>query len=125
MHPMKRLPLFSTAVFLAAIFCLHSPAPAATEAFDLLTVSGAFLNPQMKPVKEVEIQVLVNGRVVKPMGKDEHIFSGNNGAFTAQFQLAPGALPGAVVEIRAQKPSWEPLKPTALKVVESGVDDQG
>jgi len=123
MHRMKRFWLPVVVILLSAVFWPASPVPAAS--MDRLTVSGAFLNPQMKPVKEVGIQVLVNGRVVKPMGKDEHIFSGNNGAFTARFQLAPGALPGAVVEIRAQKPSWEPLKPTALKVVESGVDDQG
>jgi len=78
---------------------------------DRLTVSGAFLNPQMKPVKEVEIQVLVNGRIVKPVGKDEEIASGSKGAFSAQFQLPPGTLPASKVEIKAQKPSWEPLPP--------------
>ena len=88
-------------------------------------MSGAFLNPQKKPVKEVEIEVLVNGQAVKPVGKDEEISSGSKGAFSAQFQLPPGTLPAAKVEVKAHKPSWEPLQPTALKVVEAGTDEQG
>ena len=123
MHRIKRFSLLSVAVVLAAIFCLTSLALAAPA--DRLTVSGAFLNPQKKPVKEVEIEVLVNGQAVKPLGKDEEITTGSKGAFSVEFQLPPGTLPAAKVEVKAQKPSWEPLKPTPVKVVEAGVDEQG
>jgi len=123
MRRMKRFWLPVVVVLLSAVFRPASPVPAAS--MDRLTVSGAFLNPQMKPVKEVEIQVMVNGRVVKPASKDEEISSGSKGAFSAQFQLPPGTLPASKVEIKAQKPSWEPLPPTVLNVVESGVDEQG
>jgi len=123
MHGIKRFSLLSLAVILAAVFCLTSLALAAPA--DWLTVSGAFLNPQKKPVKEVDIQVLVNGQAVKPLGKDEEITSGSKGAFSAEFQLPPGTLPAGKVEVKAQKPSWQPLKPTAVKVVDAGVDEQG
>ena len=123
MHRIKRFALLSPAVLLIAVFCLTSLALAAPA--DRLTVSGAFLNPQRKPVKEVEIEVLVNGQAVKPVGKEEEISSGSKGAFSAVFELPPGTLPAAKVEVKARKPSWEPLQPTPLKVVEAGTDEQG
>lgn len=123
MHAMKRFSHVSLAVLLAAVFSLSSTALAAPT--DRLTVSGTFLNPQGKPVKEVEIEVLVNGQAVKPLGHVEEIGSGSNGAFSAVFQLPQGTLPAAKVEVVAKKPSWEPLKPTQLKIVESGTDEQG
>ena len=123
MHRIKRFALLSPAVLLIAVFCLTSLALAAPA--DRLTVSGALLTPQMKPVKEVEIEVLVNGQAVKPVGKEEEISSGSKGAFSAVFELPPGTLPAAKVEVKARKPSWEPLQPTPLKVVEAGTDEQG
>jgi Na+/H+ antiporter NhaD/arsenite permease-like protein len=123
MHRIKRLLLLSPAVLLAAVFGLTSLALAAPA--DRLTVSGAFLNAQSKPVKEVAIEVLVNGQAVTPMGKDTEITSGSKGAFSAVFQLPPGTLPAAKVEVKGHKPSWEPLQPTPLKIVEAGTDEQG
>ena len=123
MHGIKRYSLLSLAVVLAAVFCLSSPALAAPA--DRLTVSGAFMNPQKKPVKEVDVEVLVNGRAVKPLGKDEEITSGSKGAFSVQFDLPPGTLPAGKVEVKAHKPNWQPLKPTAVKVVDAGTDEQG
>ena len=67
----------------------------------------------------------MNGQAVKPLGKDAEITSGSKGAFSAQFELPPGTLPAAQVEVKAHKPSWEPLKPTPVKVVEAGTDEQG
>jgi Na+/H+ antiporter NhaD/arsenite permease-like protein len=123
MHRIKRLALLSLTAFLAAAFCLTSLAAAAPA--DRLTVSGVFQNPQKKAVKEVEIEVLVNGQAVKPLGKDQDISSGSKGAFSAEFQLPLGTLPAAKVEVQAHKPNWQPLKPTPVKVVDAGLDDQG
>ena len=67
----------------------------------------------------------MNGQAVKPVGKDEEITSGSKGAFSAEFQLPPGTLPAAKVEVKATKPSWKPIKPTPVKVVDAGADDQG
>ena len=72
-----------------------------------------------------EIEVLVNGQAAKPLGKGEEISSGSKGAFSVEFQLPPGTLPAAKVEVKAQKPNWQPQKPTPVKVVAAGVDDQG
>ena len=123
MHRITRFALLSLTVLLATVFCLNSLAAAAPA--DRLTVSGVFQNPQKKPVKEVEVEVLVNGQAVKPVGKDEEISSGSKGAFSVEFQLPPGTLPAGKVEVKAQKANWQPLKPTPVKVVDAGVDDQG
>jgi Na+/H+ antiporter NhaD/arsenite permease-like protein len=123
MDRMQRIYLLSLAVFLASLFGLAPLAAAAPG--DRLIVSGAFLNPQSKPVKEVKIEVLVDGQPVTPVGKETEIDSGSKGAFSAQFQLPPGTLPGARVEIQAHKPSWEPLDPPPLQLVDAGTDEQG
>ena len=123
MHRIKRFLLLSLAVLLVAVFCHTALALAAPT--DRLTVSGAFLNAQSKPVKEVGIEVLVNGQAVEPMAYEKEISSGSKGAFSAVFELPAGTLPAAKVEVKAHKPSWEPLKPTPVKVVEAGTDEQG
>ena len=117
MHQIKRFSLLFLTAVVAAFFSLSSLALSAPA--DRLTVSGAFVNPQKKPVKEVEIEVLVNGQAVRPLGKDAEISSGSKGAFSAQFELPPGTLPAAKVEVKAFKPSWEPFPPAALKIVEA------
>ncbi len=123
MHQIKRFSLLFLTALVTVFFSLSSLALSAPA--DRLTVSGAFVNPQNKPVKEVEIEVLVNGQVVRPVGKDAEISSGSRGAFSAQFQLPSGTLPAAKVEVKAFKPSWEPFSPAALKIVPAGNDEQG
>ncbi len=123
MHQIKRFSLLFLTALVTVFFSLSSLALSAPA--DRLTVSGAFVNPQNTPVKEVEIEVLVNGQVVRPVGKDAEISSGSRGAFSAQFQLPSGTLPAAKVEVKAFKPSWEPFSPAALKIVPAGNDEQG
>jgi len=123
MHQIKRFSLLFLTALVTVFFSLSSLALSAPA--DRLTVSGVFVNPQNKPVKEVEIEVLVNGQAVRPVGKDAEISSGSRGAFSAQFQLPPGTLPAAKVEVKAFKPSWEPFSPAALKIVAAGNDEQG
>ncbi|MEW6660425.1 MAG: ArsB/NhaD family transporter [Thermodesulfobacteriota bacterium] len=123
MHRIKRFSLLSLAVVLATVFCLSSLALAAPA--DRLTVSGVIKNPSNKGIKEVEVEVLVNGRHVKPLGKDEEIVTGKPGSFMREFELPPGTLPGGRVEVKAFKPNWESLKPTAVKVVDAGTDKDG
>jgi Na+/H+ antiporter NhaD/arsenite permease-like protein len=92
---------------------------------DHLTLSGVVKNPQGKGVKEVEIEVRVNGQPVHPRGKEEEIVTGSNGGFVAEFLLPAGTLPGARVEVSGRKPSWRDLPPTPVQVVETGRDEQG
>ena len=61
-----------------------------------------------KGLKEVEVEVLVNGQHVKPTGKEAEIITGKPGGFVADFILPPGTLPAAKVEVKAAKPSWKP-----------------
>ncbi len=92
---------------------------------DRLTVSGLATDPMGKGLKEVEVEVLVNGRHVKPTGKEAEVITGKPGGFVADFILPPGTLPGARVEMKAAKPSWKPIPATPVQVVEVGADAQG
>jgi Na+/H+ antiporter NhaD/arsenite permease-like protein len=92
---------------------------------DRLAISGLATNPMGKGLKEVEVEVLVNGHHVKPLGKEAEIVTGKPGGFVADFILPPGTLPAARVEVKAAKPSWKPVPATPVKVVEAGVDAQG
>ncbi|MFA4902785.1 MAG: ArsB/NhaD family transporter [Desulfobaccales bacterium] len=107
--------------FLANSAVLAAPAPAG----DHLAVSGLVTNPMGKGLKEVELEVLVNGQHVKPTGKGAEITTGKPGGFVADFMLPAGSLPAAKVEVKASKPSWKPIPPTPVKVVEAGADAQG
>ena len=61
--------LLLIAGFPAASAVVAAPAPAG----DHLAVSGLITNPMGKGLKEVEVEVLVNGRHVKPVGKEAEI----------------------------------------------------
>jgi Na+/H+ antiporter NhaD/arsenite permease-like protein len=120
--PIIILSLVFLAGLLAGTLALAAEAP---KAGDRLTVAGMLQNPQGKGVKEVEVEVLVNGQPVMPTGQDEGILTGKSGGFVGEFLLPAGTLPGAKVEIKAAKPSWEPLAATAVNVVEAGADAAG
>ncbi|MBI4960766.1 MAG: citrate transporter, partial [Desulfovibrio sp.] len=109
------------AVFLGSSMVLAASAPAG----DRLAVSGLVTNPMGKGLKEVEVEVLVNGRHVKPVGKDAEIITGKPGGFVADFILPAGTLPKAKVEVKAAKPSWKPIPATGVKVVDAGADAEG
>ncbi|MDO9532052.1 MAG: ArsB/NhaD family transporter [Deltaproteobacteria bacterium] len=106
---------------LAASAVLAAPAPAG----DHLAISGMVTNPMGKGIKEVEVEVLVNGRHVKPTAKEAEVITGKPGGFVADFILPPGTLPAAKVEVKAAKPSWKSIPATPVKVVEAGADAQG
>ena len=119
--PLIILSLVFLAGLLAATVALAGPAP---QAGDRLSVAGAMKNPQGRGVKEVEVEVLVDGQHVKAI-KDEDIATGKSGAFLGEFVLPAGTLPAAKVEVKAFKPSWVPLTPTAVQVMEAGTDAEG
>ncbi len=112
-------------VFLAGILAATVSLAAAATPGDRLTVAGMLQNPQGKGVKEVEVEVLVNGQPIKPTGQEEGVLSGKSGSFVGEFLLPAGTLPGAKVEVKAIKPSWEPLAATPVNVVEAGADAAG
>jgi len=99
--------------------------PAPAKPGDRLAVAGAIKNLQGRGVKEVAVEVLVNGRHLRTAGPEEEITTGKSGSFLGEFVLPPGTLPGTKVEIKAAKPSWRPISPTEIKVIEAGHDAQG
>ena len=113
--------LATTGFFVNSAVLAAAPAPAG----DHLSVSGLVTNPMGKGLKEVEVEVLVNGKSLKPVGKEQEIITGKPGGYVADFILPPGTLPAAKVEVQATKPSWKPVPPTPVQVVEAGVDAAG
>ncbi len=108
-------------ILMAGAGTLEVLAAPASQTGDRLSVAGVMQNPQGKGVKEVEVEVLVNGQHVKTAKNDE-IITGKSGSFMAEIILPAGTLPGATVEVTASKPSWKKLAPTAVQVYETGVD---
>jgi Na+/H+ antiporter NhaD/arsenite permease-like protein len=106
---------------LAASAVFAGPAPAG----DHLAISGLVTNPMGKGLKEVEVEVLVNGQHVKPTGKEAEVITGKPGGFVADFILPAGTLPAAKIEVKASKPSWKSIPATQVLVVEAGADAQG
>jgi Na+/H+ antiporter NhaD/arsenite permease-like protein len=113
--------LLLLALWFSPAAALAAPAPPG----DRLSLAGSIRDLQGKGVKEVEVEVRVDGRPLKPRRKEETITTGNQGNFLAEFTLPAGTLPGARVEVQAHKPCWRPLAPTPVKVVEAGQDQSG
>ena len=95
------------------------------EAGDRLMVSGFVADAQGKGVKEVDIELLVNGRQFTPQGRDERIETGNKGDFVGRYRLPQGTLPEAAVKIRALRPSWQTQESEVLKIAATGTDTAG
>ena len=113
------------AVFLVVFAGSPSVGASQSATGDRLTISGLVTDPMGKGLKEVEVEVLVNGQHLKPVGKEAEIITGKPGGFVADFILPPGTLPAAKVEVKAVKPSWKPVPATPVKLVEAGVDAEG
>ncbi|MEW6659669.1 MAG: SLC13 family permease [Thermodesulfobacteriota bacterium] len=96
-----------------------------TRAEDHLHLAGTVKNTQGKGVKDVAVEVTVNGRPLQPRGKEADIRTGARGSFAAEFTLPAGTLPGAEVQIQASKPSWRVSGPTPVKLLADEVSGSG
>jgi len=113
-------------IILLAVFVWPLGSSAAPpETGDHLTVSGIIADAQGKGVKEAEIELRVNGQIIKPLGRDEHLETGGKGSFVGRYRLPQGALPDAKVQVRVVKPSWQSGESGALKVLDAGPDAAG
>jgi Na+/H+ antiporter NhaD/arsenite permease-like protein len=92
---------------------------------DHLTLAGTIKDAQGVGVKDVVIEVLVNGRPVQPREDKEHLATGGKGSFWGDLLLPAGTLPGATVAVAAHKPSWRALSPTRVEVSPAGADKEG
>jgi Na+/H+ antiporter NhaD/arsenite permease-like protein len=92
---------------------------------DRLRLAGSIINTEGNGVKEADLEVLVNGRLIHPEGKKKTIVTGSQGNFLAKFHLPAGALTGARVEVQVHKPNWRTLPPTPVTLVPMGQDQSG
>jgi len=92
---------------------------------DRLSLAGSIINTEGNGVKEADLEVLVNGRLVHPEGKKKTIVTGNKGNFLAKVHLPADALTGARVEVQVHKPNWRKLPPTPVTLVPMGQDQSG
>ncbi len=90
-----------------------------------LRLSGSIQNAQGKGIKEVEVEVLLDGQQLKPKGKEETILTGSNGNFLAVFLIPENSFPGARLEVKAAKPCWQEIAPTSVLPVHVGSDQYG
>ncbi len=95
------------------------------ETGDRLTVSGVIADAQGKGVKEVEIELLADGKQVTPQGREGRIETGSKGGFVGRYRLPQGILPKTELKIRALRPSWQTQESEVLKIVETGTDTAG
>ncbi|MCL4503276.1 MAG: ArsB/NhaD family transporter [Deltaproteobacteria bacterium] len=112
-------------LFLMVFACPLATSASPPEKGDNLMVSGLMVDAQGKGIKEAEIELLVNGRHVTPVGRDEHLETAGKGTFVGRYSLPRGMLPEAQLQIRALKPSWQTQESEALKAMETGMDAAG
>ncbi len=116
---------FLLCTVLSVAFSISALPAAESASGDRLSLAGSVKNLQGKGVKEVDVEVLLNGRHLKPEGKEVGIMTGSQGNFRAVFLLPPGSLPGERLEVKAAKSAWQDLAPTPVKPVQVGTDTQG
>ncbi len=97
---------------------------AAARAEDHLNLAGTVKNTQGKGIKDVAVEVTVNGQPLQPLGKEGDIRTGVRGSFAADYILAAGSLPGGVA-VRVSKPAWRASGPTPVKLQTGEVNGVG
>jgi Na+/H+ antiporter NhaD/arsenite permease-like protein len=108
-------------VFLG-IAALMAPSDSSA-ASDILTVSGVISDSQKKPVKDAEITFFINGN--KQVVKDE-VTTSKGGQYIVNLELPAGTLPGASVEMQADRPSYKASVRIALQnIVQEKVGEAG
>jgi len=114
----------SAVLLILMILFLAVPAPAADDPKaggegDLLIVSGVITDAQKKPLKDAELIFYVGGKKVELA----EVATGKNGAYKVEIPLPAGALPGAVVEVEAEKASFKHSGRLALPSIVKETDD--
>ncbi len=122
----KKKTVMALTIILLTVLAYPLASPAAPpETGDNLTVSGIIADAQGNGVKEAKVELLVNGRHLTPLGRDEHLETGGKGSFLGRYRLPPGTLPAAQVQVRTVKPSWQTQESAAVKVLDAGRDAAG
>jgi Na+/H+ antiporter NhaD/arsenite permease-like protein len=111
-------------VFLACLLWTPNILAAQTPP-DRLSLSGVIRDSQGRELKDVHVEVEVNGQSVQPVAPEKEIITGRRGTFAAEFLLPAGTLPGGRVEIKTRKHGFRPLPATPVKIVEAPRDQTG
>jgi Na+/H+ antiporter NhaD/arsenite permease-like protein len=96
-----------------------------SRAEDHLMVAGTVKNTQEKGVKDVTVEVTVDGRHLQPLGREADIRTGVRGSFAANFVLPAGTLPKAQVAVRATKTAWRDSGLLPVKLQPGEVNEAG
>ncbi|MDI6853980.1 MAG: SLC13 family permease [Deltaproteobacteria bacterium] len=78
-----------------------APAPG-----DTLNLSGVVRDSQGRELRDVQVQVEVDGQPLPTIEGETLVATDRHGVFVAEFALPAGKLPPARVEIRAQRPGF-------------------
>ncbi len=127
MNRMKKMLFMILTFAMLALFgsaqCGAAEASHAKGPSDILVVSGTILNAQGKAVEEAELKFFVDGKEVE---LEEEVVTSKAGRYEAEITLPPGTLPGAKIEIEADKPSFKNTGLVVLdKIVKEDVDASG
>ena len=118
------LSLFSVFLLFIATapsFCAEPAKPSGPS--DILIVSGTIANAQGKGVKEVGVYFFLNGQKIE---LKEEAATSKDGIYKVEIALPSGSLPGAKVEMQADKPSYQESQQIALaSIVKEKTDAQG
>ncbi len=101
---------FYLILVLAAVFSITATGAHASETSkpkgpsDILTICGIVSNIHEKPVKDAILSLYVDGKKVET---PEEITSSGQGSYMAEISLPLGTLPGAKIEIAADKPNYK------------------
>jgi Na+/H+ antiporter NhaD/arsenite permease-like protein len=93
---------------LVSLFLLIQPCSAAEKSpagpSDTLTLTGHIANPQGKGIKEVKVEVFVDGKAVHLA---DELVTRDGGNFQIKLPFPQGKLPGVKVEMDLSKPSYK------------------
>jgi Na+/H+ antiporter NhaD/arsenite permease-like protein len=118
--------LLSISPLIFAVLMVHpcwSAEKAPSGPSDFLTLTGHIANPQGKGIKDVKIEIFVDGKAVH---LPEELVSLDGGNFQITLPFPQGKLPGAKVELELSKPSFESSGPIAVsRILEDHRDAKG
>lgn len=110
----------------ALLGCLWWPpdiAAAGPPPLDRLLLSGVIRDSQGRELKDVRVEVTVEGKPLTAEGGE--IITGRHGSFAAEFMLPAGTLPATRVDIKARKPGFVPLSARFDHLVEARREPSG
>jgi Na+/H+ antiporter NhaD/arsenite permease-like protein len=112
--------IFLAAIFLALSLIPSFPSPGwgfpqapPLAAAEHLVISGQVQSPQGKGIKDARIRFFLDGRLL-----EAEVETSAQGSFRTELSLPPGTLPGARLEVEAEKPSFTSQRQPVERVLQ-------